>query len=222
MTTLFCVTRDPFLPWKTAQRTWAEARKRGLRVFVALDDRTSVDDAVRVAALSDDMRRFSGECAEDAFNLVSEVGDDWVLRIDDDEEPSDLCWRISLEPPFKARFGIPVIPIVGGKMWRPDVGIQERLFPREDWKWVGGFNGHSESTFKNVVIGSNPGVIIWHRLLDAPREDREAKARHYAELGPGDHRARLIYEERPEELVEIPRHVAAHLPGARPRRYMPN
>jgi hypothetical protein len=213
MTALFCVSRDPFQPWKTAERVWAEGRRRGLRVFVALDSRTSAEDAARVATMVDAVRPFTGNCCEDAFGLIAELPEDWVLRIDDDEEPSDLCWRLALEPPFKARFGIPVIPILDGKMWRPDVGIQERLFPRERWTWRGGFNGRSDSPFRSVVIGTNPGVIIWHHSLAAPRDEREAKAARYATLGPGDHRSRLIYEEHPDDLVPMPAHVAAQLPN---------
>lgn len=218
MTTLLTITRDPFKPWKHATRVWAEARRRGLRTYVALDNRTTVEDAGRVAELVDDVHIFAGECCEDAFSVVSRIGDDWVLRIDDDEEPSDLCWRLSLEPPFFACFGIPVIPILGDKMWRPDVGIQERLFPSVGWSWSGGFNGKSDSPHKSVVIGSNPGVIIWHYLLEAPRDEREEKAARYATLGPGDHRSRLVYEDHPEDFVPIPAHVSAHLPRGAPRR----
>ena len=218
MTTLFTVTRDPFKPWKRASKVWREAHRRGFRVFVALDDRSAPEDIQLCGELADEVRTFTGTCCEDAFGLVHELQDDWVLRIDDDEEPSDLCWRLALEPPFFARFGIPVIPILGDKMWRPDVGIQERLFPSVGWSWSGGFNGKSESPHKSVVIGTNPGVIIWHYLLEAPREEREEKAARYATLGPGDHRSRLVYEDHPEDFVPLPSHVSAHLPKRRVRK----
>ena len=207
------ITRDPLKPWKTAGRVLGEAKRRGFHVFVALDDRTSVEDAVALSPCCDVIRSWKseGHC-EDAYALVPEVADDWIFLVSDDEEPSDLCWRLAGEPPFTARFGIPVIPILGRKMWRPDLGFQERLFPREGWRWEGGFEGHSESPHRSVAIGSNPGVIIWHRYLEAPREEREEKAARYAAIGPGDHRERLIYEEHPEGLVDIPEYIARHLP----------
>lgn len=217
MTTLFCISRDPFKEWKPAPYVWREAHRRGLSVFVALDDRTTVEDAVRTSAIADTVVKWTskGNC-EDAYRFVKDVKDDWIFLVSDDEEPSDLAWRLSLEPPFKARFGIPIMPVLDGKLWRRDIGIQERLFPREGWRWTGGFEGQSESPHRQVVIGQNPGVIIWHRYPEAPREEREEKAARYQQLAPGsDHRARLIWEEHPDELVDMPAHVAAHLPKRR-------
>lgn len=213
MTTLFSITRDPFAPWKCAERTWLEAKRRGLGVFVALDDRTSDADELRTRMIADTVRPWTsaGHC-EDAYRFVAEVDDDWIFLISDDEDPSDLCWRLALEPPFPARFGIPVVPILGRKMWRPDVGIQERLFPKADWRWEGGFEGHSESPHKAVFMGRNPGVIIWHRYPEAPREVREERAARYAKLSPGGHHERQIWENHPEDLIELPDHMAAHLP----------
>jgi hypothetical protein len=157
--------------------------------------------------------------AKDAYRFVPDVKDDWIFLVADDEEPSDLAWRLALEPPFAARFGFPIIPILDKKLWRPDVGIQERLFPREGWRWTGGFEGVSESPHKSVVIGQNPGVIIWHRYPESPREEREEKAARYEKLAPGsDHRSRLIWEEHPDDLVPLPAHMAEHLPGARRSR----
>lgn len=220
MTALFCITHDPFAEWKPAQRVWREARDRGLSVFVALDDRATVEETLRVESLADTVRLWhsEGHC-EDAYAIVPEIPDEWVLLVSDDEEPSDLCWRLSLEPPYRARFGIPVIPVLGKKMWKPDVGVQERLFPRDQWAWEGGFEGHSVSPYKKAVIATNPGVIIWHRYPESPRAEREEKAARYEALAPGgEHRRRLIWEDHPEDLAEMPEHVAKHLP----RRYMTN
>lgn len=86
------------------------------------------------------------------------------------------------------------MPILGDRVWGP-VGLQERLFWRDGWRWVGGFKGHSESPVPSLIIENNPGIVIWHHLLDAPRSEREEKAARYAAIDPDtDHRLRLIYE----------------------------
>lgn len=212
-TTLFMITRDPFQKWKHTTKVLPRAKRIGMEVVVALDDQTSVEDAARIGAMADQVLpwKSQGHC-EDAYALVPQCSGDFVFLVSDDEEPSDLCWRIAAEPPYPARYGIPVIPILGRKMWRPDIGIQERLFVKKDWAWHGGFEGHSESPAKALVMGSNPGVVIWHYYLSAPREEREAKARRYATFGPGEHWARLIWEERPDELVPMGDHMTRHLP----------
>lgn len=210
------VTKDPYRPWKHAEATVREAKVRGFEVLVALDERTSVEDAERIGRLADAVRPFSGECCEDAFGLVSEISG-WVFRVDDDEQPSDLAWKLATHPPMEGVFGIPVIPVLDRKMWRRDMGLQERLFPARDWRWEGGFNGHAVHPYKSYAIGVNPGVIIWHHVLEAPLDERVAKAERYDRLGPGDHHGRLLYENAREELVDIPPYMLRYLPRAHER-----
>lgn len=193
------------------EKVWIEARRRGFEVVVALDDRTSPQDMGRTRVLADQVIPWTspGHC-EPAYEYVQRCSEEFVLLISDDEEPSDLLWRLALEPPIRARFGVPVIPVVGKQMYRPDLGIQERLFYRPGWSWVGGFEGHSEGA-KKFYLAKNPGVIVWHYLLDAPRSEREAKAARYSGLAPGDHRSRLIYEEHEDQLVPLPAHLLPFL-----------
>ena len=202
-TTLYQITRDPFKPWKTSKRVLREGRKRGFWVVVAVDDRTSPDDIARLEGLADEVIPFASEGhAEGAFNLCT--SGEFVLRIDDDEVPSENLWRFAASPPFEARYGIPVIPVINGRVYSLDVGIQERLFARRGWKWTGGFEGRSEGA-RQLVMESNPGIVIWHYHLLAPREEREAKAAGYALLDPKtDHRRRVIWEEHPEALGPLP------------------
>lgn len=212
MTSLFTITHRPFLPWKTTEHLWAEARARGFEVVVALDDR-SMADFDRCLQLADRVLTFTalGSC-EAAYDLIPELGVESILLISDDEYPSAPLWDFAAAPPFKARFGIPVIPVLGDQMYRPDIGLQERVFSTEGWRWEGGFEGRSRGARK-VVLERNPGVLVWHYDLTAPRQEREAKARRYTRLDPlTDHRTRLIYEERPEGLVPLPAHLRAFLP----------
>lgn len=178
-----------------------------------MDDRTSKPDHDRLASLADVVIpwKSTGNC-EPAYRFVQRCSEDFVLLISDDEEPSPLLWEFAQKVPFAARFGIPVIPVLGDRMYEPDVGIQERVFARDGWCWTGGFEGKSESPYPTVGINPNPGVIVWHYALEAPREEREGKAARYGLLAPNDHRARLIHEEHPEGLVPIPAHLRAHLP----------
>jgi hypothetical protein len=217
-------TRDPFAPHKHAERVLREAKRRGFEVFVALDDRTSFEDTCRIRTLADQVVMVKSNGYPD-YSSVTRCAEDFVLMLADDEEPSDLLWRFASEPPFPARFGIPVIPIKGRQFYSIDCGFQERVIYRQGWKWVGGYEGRSEGA-KQVTLGSNPGVVVWHYDLDAPREEREEKARSYARLAdehgqiPAGQYAeveakclrRLLWEDHPELLRDLPATLAAHLP----------
>lgn len=176
-----------------------------------MDDRCSEQDQSELRYLSDLLIPFKspGHC-EVAYRYVPMASGDFIFLLADDERPSDLMWTLALKPPSPSRFGIPVMPVVQGKLYRPDVGFQERLFYKDGWKWVGGFEGHSESPAPKVILSKNPGAVIWHHHLEAPREEREAKANRYTSLDPNtDHRARVIWEEHPDDLVDIPQHLGA-------------
>ena len=204
-TALFQITRDPFKPWKTSDRVLREARRRGFEVVVAMDDRTSGEDWYRLLHLADTLIPFKspGHC-EVAYQHVSAVRSDFVLLISDDEAPSENLWTFAANPPHQARYGIPVLPVLDGRLYSLDVGIQERLFWKHGWKWVGGFEGTSEGA-KQVYMDRNPGIVVWHYDLEAPRKEREAKAARYARLDPDtDHRKRLIWEEHPEAFKPLP------------------
>jgi len=213
VTSLFMITRDPFERWKRVTAVLPRAKRIGMEVVIALDDRTDIKDARRIGAMADQVITWksAGHC-EDAYDLVQHCSQDFVFLVSDDEEPSDLCWRLAAEPPFAGVFGVPVIPILGKKWWKADIGFQDRIFPRKDWRWEGGYNGRMVHPYRTYHIGVNPGVVIWHHLLAAPRAERERKAAVYESLGPGDHRGRIIYEEHPEALVEMPDYMLAYLP----------
>lgn len=207
-TSLFCITLDPFAgEWKKLSSVLPEAKRRGLEVVVAMDDRCTLDDRLQLDALSDQLIPFKspGHC-EVAYRYIHRAKGDFILLVSDDEQPSEALWDLAANPPGPYRYGIPVIPIVNGQMYKPDLGIQERLFYKDEWRWVGGFEGHSVSPYPQVTLDRNPGAVIWHHHLEAPREVREAKAARYSALDPmTDHRARVIWEEHPEGLVDIPK-----------------
>src|SRR5687768_7246797 len=154
-----------------------------------MDDRTSGEDWRRLLDLADTLIPFKspGHC-EVAYQYVQNVRSQYVLLISDDEAPSENLWRFAANPPMEARYGVPVLPVINGQVYGLDVGIQERVFAKKDWRWVGGFEGHSEGA-KKIVLERNPGIVVWHYDLYAPRKEREAKARRYAALDPTtDHR----------------------------------
>ena len=103
-----------------------------------------------------------------------------------------------------------------GKVWTLDVGVSDRLLFRRGWQWIGGFEGHSEGA-RMVTMSDNPGVLIWHYLLDAPREEREAKAARYT-IASGrpetaaDNLRRLAWEDHPEALKDLPPQLQKLLP----------
>jgi hypothetical protein len=217
-------TRDPFESWKHAQRVWAEAKRRGFEVVVALDDRTSMSDAHKVGEYADKVIRWKSDGhVEDSFGLIQECSQDFVLLIADDEEPSDLLWEFAASPPFPARFGVPVIPVRGTQFWSIDCGIQERVVYRHGYKWIPRtlddgstttFEGRPEGA-KQVTVERNPGAVIWHFLLDAPRSEREDKAARYARVDHSSveyHMKRLDWESHPEYFKELPPNLAAMLP----------
>lgn len=215
-------TLNPFAPWKHAERVWHEAKRRGFEVVVCVDDRTSAEDVRRITADRVIPWKSDGH-VEDAYPLVQECSEDFVLMIADDEEPSTLLWEFSQTPPFPARFGVPVIPVRGTKFWSIDCGIQERVVYRPGWKWIPRtlddgttttFEGRPDGA-KQVTVERNPGAVVWHFLLDAPREEREEKAKTYARIDhstPEYHMNRLAWEEHPEYFKELPPHLAAMLP----------
>src|SRR5260221_8926128 len=218
-------TRDPFLPWKHAQRVWTEAKRRGFEVVVALDDRTGVADTLKVSEFADQVVRWTSDGhAEDAFGYISMCSGEFAFLLADDEEPSPLCWEFATHPPFQARFGIPVIPYVTkmDKTWAGDYGVQERLVWKKSWRWIKRrlpdgslttFEGHSEGA-QQVTIKDNPGAVIWHYLLDAPLEEREEKARRYARIDQSSvdyHRVRLLRADHPHLLQTIPQSLRPQL-----------
>lgn len=216
-------TFNPFEPWKHAERVWREAKRRGFEVVVALDDRTSAQDERRMVDVDRVIRWHSQGHCEDAFPLIQECSEDFVLLLADDEEPSAMLWDFATTPPFPARFGVPVIPVKGTQFWTIDVGMQERLIYRKGYKWIPRklpdgtmttFEGHPEGA-RQVTVDRNPGAVIWHFLLDAPREEREEKAARYAEIDQSTveyHLKRLAWEDHPELFKELPPNLAAMLP----------
>lgn len=217
-------TLDPFKPWKRAERVWVEARRLGFEVVVVLDDRTSFEDTCKVRRLADKVIRWKSDGhVEDAYVHVQQCSEDFVLMISDDEEPSRLLWQFASEPPFAARFAFPVIPILDGKVWKKDLGEQERLVYRKGWKWIPRalpdgtmttFEGRPDGV-RQVIIKDNPGAVIWHYYLYAPREERTEKAERYARIDQSTvayHLERQLWEEHPELLIPLPKYLEAQLP----------
>lgn len=184
---------------------------------MALDDRTSKEDEARVRSLADKVFLWESQgFCELAYRFVQRCSSDFVLMVADDEEPSEMCWDFAQNPPFPARFGIPIIPIKDRKVWTYDVGVSDRLLHRRGWRWIGGFEGHSEGA-RMVTMSDNPGVLIWHYLLDAPREERIAKAARYT-IASGrpetdkDNLRRVLWEDNPGALKDLPPQLARLLP----------
>lgn len=179
-----------------------------------MDDRTKPEQADELRTLADRLVTFKspGHC-EVAYKYVPLCSGDFVLLVSDDEEPSPDLWTLAMNPPSPSRFGVAVMPIVNSRLYRPDIGWQERLFWKEGWRWTDGFEGKSESPAP--IVATN--AVLWHYHLEAPREEREAKAKRYADIDaalgrmPVDHRTRLIWEERPDGLAPIPKHLRAQL-----------
>jgi hypothetical protein len=153
---------------------------------------------------------------ERGYKILPLVKTDFALMLADDEVPSVPLWEFA--PPAPARYGVPIIPILGDKMHVGHVGVQERLVWVDGWRWVGRevdgkktlFEGHSESPVPLVPLlvdlpdgtRANAGILLWHYLLEAPLEEREAKAQRYTSFDPyGDHRSRLFPKD--DELVPI-------------------
>jgi len=68
-----------------------------------------------------------------------------------------------------------------------------------------------------VTMSDNPGVLIWHYLLDAPREERVAKAARYT-IASGrpetdkDNLRRVLWEDNPGALRDLPPQLEKLLP----------
>lgn len=216
-TTVFCITRDPFASWKRTGRMLAEAKSYGLETLVCLDDRSSDLDRARITPLADQMVLWEsdGYC-EKAYRYVEEVRTPFFLIVSDDELPSEGLWRFAQDPPARARFGIPVIPVLGERYDRPMLGLQERLCATDGWRWVGGFEGHSEGAPQAYLSANTTGAVVWHYLLEAPLAERQEKAARYTGFSEGPsraHTARVLYEERMSDLVPLPEQLRRFLPN---------
>lgn len=216
-TTLFCITRSPFEPWKRTGRMLAEAKSHGYLTLVCLDDRSSDEDRERMRTLADKVIHWSsdGYC-EKAYQFVGEVPTKFVMFVSDDELPSPALWMVGRKPPAEARWGIPVIPILGDRYDPKLIGHQERLSATKGWSWVGGFEGYSEGA-RQAIFDPNPGIIVWHYILEAPRKEREEKAARYQSIAPSAHNSharRVLYEERPQDIVPLPDQLRRFLPNA--------
>lgn len=210
---LFIITFEPFRDWKFTDIVLTEANDRGFETVVAMDDRSTIQDRIRLREFADTVVPFPGGMTENGFRVLRHVKSDFALMLADDEQPSEPLWEFAAHPPSPNRFGIPVLPILGDKIYQDHVGLQERLVWLDGYKGPTTFEGDSEGAPK-AVIDPNPGAVIWHYLLDAPRDEREEKARRYAKHDPkSDHRSRLIWEEHTEALVPIPKHLRKYLPG---------
>lgn len=216
---MFTITHDPFRPHKRTARMLADAKSRGFLTMVCLDDRTSEEDRERIAPLADHLISWTSEgFCEKAYRYVGEVPTPFVLFVSDDEYPSEMLWSVAANPPAIARWGIPVIPVLGTRYDRKHMGLQERLSATKGWQWIGGFEGHSEGA-RQAILQPNPGAIIWHYLLEAPREDREEKVRRYDLLSGESGRVhtsaaqRVLYEEREAEIIPLPEQLRRFLPN---------
>lgn len=229
---LFTITLDPFCkPWKKLRGVLAEAQRRGMEIVVALDDRTCVDCFRTFFELGIAVTTFrSHGMTENGYRVVQQVQSDFALMVADDEIPSTPLWDFAMRPTSPSRFGVVVIPVLGERLMSGHIGWQERLVWVDGWRFVPRvlengkrtmFEGTVRSDAPMIVLLDqtpegvlfNPGVMIWHYLLEAPREEREAKAARYAEFDPyGNHKARLFYEDQPNVLIDLPENIRRYLP----------
>ena len=200
-----------------------------MEIVVALDDKTCDACTKGLADLPIHVVRFtSNGVSENGYRVIRYVKSDFALMLADDEIPSEPLWDFAQHPPQPARYGVPIVPILGDKMMTGHTGIQERLIWVDGWRWVGRevdgkhtlFEGHSEADTPLIPLlvdtptgRANTGMVIWHYLLEAPREEREAKAARYKRADPyGDHESRLFYEDR-DCLEPIPEDLKRLLPA---------
>jgi hypothetical protein len=215
---VFTITVDPFKSWKRTARMLGEAKAHGYRTLVCLDDRTSEEDRAKIATLADQLIDWESDgFCEKAYQFVAEVQTPNVLLISDDELPSPALWEFAKDPPHEARWGIPVIPLIRDRYDPKMIGFQERVFATKGWRWIGGYEGHSEGAIQ-AYLNPNPGVIVWHYLLEAPLAERQEKAGRYAGftgVAPTmhtDHAQRVLYEERIADLQPLPEQLRRFLP----------
>lgn len=207
---LFVITLDPFRPWKHLDHVLVEAERRGIPIVIGADHRNTPADLKRLREHGEVHVFRSPGYAEAGYSVIHKVRTRFAIVLADDEEPSPALWE--WEPKVEARYSIPVIPLHGGRIYRPHMSMQERVVAVAGFRWVGGFEGHGEGA-PMAFVDPNPGVVVWHYLLDAPRADREAKAARYDVLEPSDvYRHRLLYEEHPEDFVDVGPLLTAQLP----------
>jgi hypothetical protein len=214
-TALFGIFYQPFKPWKHAEANLIEARRRGFEIVVASDNRNSPEDVAKLESLADLVVPFrsDGHC-ENGYRVVPYIKSDFAFMLADDETASPNLWEFAANPPMCGRFAVMVVPVlkIDGE-WRvhkKHLGSQERLTWVEGWKWnkrtmpngvVTTFEASADSPAPWVIVDNDLKAVIWHHLLDAPREEREEKARRYTAIDPyGKHETRLFYED--ENLAE--------------------
>jgi hypothetical protein len=228
-TALFGIYYRPFLPWKRAEQNMIEARRRGFEIVLASDDRNSPEDVVRMKKYADTFVPFrsDGHC-ENGYKVVSRIQSDFAFMLSDDETASPNLWAFAANPPMIARYAVLVIPILKFdgeyRIHRRHLGSQERLTWTEGWSWntrtmpngvVTTFEASANSPAQWVILDDQLKCVVWHHLLDAPREEREEKARRYASIDPwGEHTTRLFWEETDpaDEFVAVPEEMRAQLP----------
>jgi hypothetical protein len=143
--------------------------------------------------------------------LVPRMYSDFILRVDDDEEPSKTLWDDLTSLDHTVAYSVPVVAFMGRRLYPPSISYEVRLFPRTKHRFAGGLN--SEMIVECPII-QKPLDIIWHYALYAPREWREAKAERQRSmgLGPPEFTKRYLWEEHADEMVDMPEGMEDELP----------
>lgn len=217
--TVTMITRDPFCqPWKRADRTLAEAKRRGWPLSLALDARSCQSCLFRMQGEYGIGVVFNPErdsCDMMLNEVVQAATTRHCLMLADDEEPSPALWDFAAQVRLPISYSLPLYtPLPDGRLYLLGKEIQFRLVERAGWKWQGKIDGWDE--VKHPAYNNN--LVLWHYACFAPREYREAKLARYAaqnQYVDGDWAKfgeRHFYEDHPEAIVPMPPELVGMLP----------
>lgn len=209
------VSRDPLRSWKRTERVMVEAKRRGLEVGLALDPRDS-EGSERLQSMADLFMWH--EPYDDAYvepaigELADAMASDVIIRVDDDEEPSQTLWEDLPTLGGGTAYTIPIICELNGRLYVRGMEKQVRIFPRGAFHFAGGID--SEMVVDSP-LEERPLSFLWHYSLYAPREWRESKRRDLIALGvPAHFCTRFMWEENLSYFEDMPVGMEEELPLA--------
>lgn len=213
------ITRDPFAPWKRAERTLLEAQRRGIRTTVALDERSTVHDRQRIAELADESYTFlppDDTCATQINPVVQRNGSWRVLMVADDEEPSPDLWDFFQKAPMPLCYSVLILtPTPDGRIYNNGKEIQIRIVNPRIWQWRGGFDGHDVINGNVNAPSVATSYILWHFATFAPKEHMRRKQEAYAKMGtPEEYFTRHNWYDNPQDIIPMTSRQRSQYPSA--------